>query len=80
MIDDLSELYIQIGLQIGLNIAFYRKKRGLTQEDLAEIVGISRTHISNIEAPKVVKSFSLEVLFKIARALNVEVEKLFQLR
>ena len=76
MTDDFGERFIQLGL----NIAFYRKKKGLTQEDLADMVGISRTHISNIEAPKVEKSLSLEVLFKIAKALDVEVEKLFCLR
>ena len=53
-----SEKYIALGL----NIAFYRKKKGLTQEMLAERVGVSRTHLSNIEATKVEKSLSLEVL------------------
>jgi len=65
---------------LGLNIAFYRKKRGLTQESLAEVVGISRTHMSNIEATKMDKSPSLEVLFDIADALGVEVGKLFEIR
>ncbi len=71
-----SEKYILLGL----NIAFYRKKKGLTQEALAETVGISRTHMSNIEATKVEKSLSLEVLFDIADALGVEVGKLFEMR
>jgi len=71
-----SEKYIALGL----NIAFYRKKKGLTQEVLAEKVGISRTHLSNIEATKVEKSLSLEVLFNIADALGVEVGKLFEIR
>jgi len=67
-------------VQLGLNIAYYRKLRGLTQEDLAESVGISRTHISNIEAPKMSKAMSLEVLFDIADALQIPVSKLFELR
>ena len=67
-------------LQLGLNIAYYRKMKGMTQETLAEMVGISRTHISNIEAPKVDKSLSLEVLFNIADVLNVSVGTLFELR
>lgn len=67
-------------IQLGLNIAYYRKMRGLNQEALAEKVGISRTHISNIEAPKVDKSLSLDVLFDIADVLNVSVSKLFELR
>lgn len=67
-------------IQLGLNIAYYRKIRGLNQETLAEKAGISRTHISNIEAPNVDKSLSLDVLFDIADALNVSVSKLFELR
>ena len=31
---------------LGLNIAYYRKKRGLTQEELAERAGIERSRIS----------------------------------
>ena len=35
--------------KLGLNIAYYRKANGLSQEKLAELVGISRTHMSRIE-------------------------------
>jgi len=67
-------------IQLGLNIAYYRKLNGLNQEALAEIVGISRTHLSNIEAPRVEKSLSLEVLFEISDALGIHTSKLFELR
>ena len=33
---------------LGLNIAYYRKERGLSQLQLAEMVNISRTHMSRI--------------------------------
>ena len=66
--------------QLGLTIAYYRKLRGLNQENLAEMVGISRTHISNIEAPKMDKSLSLDVLFDIADALQISIDKLFEMR
>lgn len=56
---------------IGLNIAYYRKLAGLSQLQLAETVGISRTHISNIEAPNIPTSLSLETLMDIADALGV---------
>lgn len=56
---------------IGLNIAYYRKLAGLSQLQLAETVGISRTHISNIEAPNVPTSISLDTLMDIADALGV---------
>lgn len=61
---------------LGLNIAYYRKLRGLTQLQLAEKVDISRTHISNIEAPNIQTSLSLEKLFDIAYVLDVEVADL----
>ncbi|MCL2248181.1 MAG: helix-turn-helix domain-containing protein [Oscillospiraceae bacterium] len=67
-------------LQLGLNIAYYRKLRGLTQIQLAEIVGISRTHMSNIEAPGTEKSVSLDVLFCLANALRVDSGKLLEIR
>ena len=55
---------------IGLNIAYYRKLAGFSQLQLAEKVGISRTHMSNIEAPNMPTSISLETLMDIADALN----------
>ena len=38
-------------IQLGLNIARYRKMRGLTQEELSSRIHMSRTHLSNLEAP-----------------------------
>ena len=76
----MNEHHSENYMLLGLNIAFYRKKKGLTQEALAEIIGISRTHLSNIEATKVEKSLSLGVLFDISAALGVEVGKLFEIR
>jgi DNA-binding XRE family transcriptional regulator len=67
-------------VQLGLNISYYRKKKKMTQEQLAELIDVSRTHISNIEATKMDKSLSLDVLFDIADALEVKVEALFELR
>lgn len=56
---------------IGLNIAYYRKLKGCTQLQLAENIGISRTHMSNIEAPNMHTSISLETLLDIADALEI---------
>lgn len=66
--------------ELGLNIAFYRKKKSLTQEQLAEKVGISRSHLSAIEAPNIVKPFSIELLFKIADALEIQPSLLLEFR
>lgn len=66
--------------QLGLNIAFYRKLQNLTQLELAEKVGISRTHMSNIEAPNMITAISFDLLLDIADKLNIDVCKLLELR
>lgn len=65
-------------IRVGLNIAYYRKLKKLTQVQLAEKIGISRTHMSNIEAPNMLTPISLEVVFNIADALEIPVELLFK--
>lgn len=67
-------------IELGLNIAFYRKRAGMTQDMLAEKADLSRSHLSAIEAPNIIRPFSLEILFNIARALGVEPYKLLQFR
>lgn len=63
---------------LGLNIAYYRKERGLSQEALAELVNISRTHMSRIETADC--AVSLDVVFDICDALCVSPKKLFDFR
>ncbi|MBR5800842.1 MAG: helix-turn-helix transcriptional regulator [Lachnospiraceae bacterium] len=65
---------------LGLNIAYYRKLAGLSQLQLAEEIGISRTHMSNIEAPNMPTSISLETLMDIAAALSIPVHALLMFR
>ena len=65
---------------LGLTIVYYRKLRGLTQAELAEATNLSRTHISNIEAPNGKTSISLNKLFDIAEVLEVPVKDLFDFR
>ena len=57
--------------QIGLKIAYYRKLRGLTQEQLAEKVDRAPAFIGHLEAPNVDKGISLDTLFDIADVLDV---------
>ena len=66
--------------QLGLNIAYYRKLRNLTQLDLAEFTDLSRTHISNIEAPNMKTSVSLDTLFRIAEILQIPAKDLLDFR
>lgn len=67
-------------IELGYNIAYYRKHAGLTQEQLAERVGISRQHLGAIEAPNLVRPISLELLFNIADVLNIPSYKLLRFR
>lgn len=65
-------------IQLGLNIAFYRKLRGISQNRLAELVNISRTHMSRIETADC--AVSLDVIFDICNALDIPPVKLFEFR
>lgn len=63
-------------IQLGVAISTLRRIRGLSQEKLAEKAGISRSLLSNIEAPNLAYGFSLNVLYNIADALDISPEKL----
>ena len=58
-------------IQLGIAISALRKMRGMSQEQLAEKAGISRSHLSSIEAPGIARAFSLEIFFNIADALDI---------
>lgn len=53
----------------------YRKKNNLTQEELAQKLGVSRQTIHSIEAEKYQPSIVLA--FKIAKLFNVLIEDVF---
>lgn len=63
-------------IELGYNIAYYRKHAGLTQEQLAELLGISRQHLGAIEAPNLIRPISLDLLFNIASVLEIDPAKL----
>jgi len=65
---------------LGLNIAYYRKREGMTQDQLAERAGISRSYLGEIEAPNMITTMSLEVIFNIATALKMPASKLLEFR
>lgn len=71
----MKEIYAEKYRQIGLKIAYYRKLRGLTQEELAEQVGLTPAFIGHLEAPNIPKALSLDTLFDIADALEVPPHK-----
>lgn len=71
----MKDIYEKQYLQIGLKIAYYRKLRGLTQEQLAEKVERTPAFIGHVEAPNIRKAVSLDTLFDIAEALDVPAYK-----
>jgi putative transcriptional regulator len=54
-----------------------RAKLNFTQQDLADLISVSRQTINSIEAGKYVPSTVLAL--KIARVFNVAMEKIFEL-
>ena len=69
----------EILADIGKRLASAQKRKGYTQEQLAELIGKSWSFISQIEANNgaKVKGISLDTLFTISEKLNVPVEKFF---
>ena len=59
-------------------ISYYRKLRGLTQEQLAEQIERSPAFIGHVEAPNIQKAISLDTLFDIARVLEVPAYRFLQ--
>ena len=60
---------------LGKKVQRLRKAAGLTQEELAEKVEVSRAYIGYIEQAR--NTPSIELLEKIARALRVDIKELF---
>lgn len=61
--------------KLGLKISYYRKLKGLTQEQLAEQVDKNLAFIGAVEAPNIDRTVSLDTLFDIADVLEVPAYK-----
>ena len=70
---------------ISKNIKYYRMHNNskyssygrMTQEKLTELCGLSHILISNIESAKVQQTFSIAVLYRISRVLEVDIKEFF---
>ena len=62
-------------INLGKNIKKYRIEASLTQEKLAEKVGVHQTYIGKLETGKI--NASVKQLFIISRALNIKLSNLF---
>ncbi len=75
----MNKYEVNIYEQIARNIKKYRKEVGITQAVLAERVGVSHEFIRRIESKKGAKTFSVDTIWKISLALDVEPGKLFEI-
>ena len=66
---------MDIKLKFWQRIRELRKKLWISQEKLAQIAGLHRTYIWNVERWE--KNISLENIEKLAKALNVKIKDLF---
>ena len=63
-------------LTVGINIRKWRKKRNMSQEELAKEMNIDRTMVSKWERGKTL--IGIDKISSIARILEVNVEMLFE--
>lgn len=72
----LNEIYFELNI-IAQNVKYYRKKRGLTQEVLANMSKISRRAVCTVENFRYEeKAVNVSTLIRIAKALNVKMWEL----
>ena len=63
-------------INLGKNIRNARKLKNLSQNELAEILDISREHLAKIETAK--RTISLGLLFKVSESLNITESELLK--
>lgn len=61
--------------KFGQKIQTLRRERGLTQEDLADLVGVDRSYMGFLERGE--KNATLDKIGKIAKALHIKLKELF---
>lgn len=67
----MKQQYYEQYKKLGLKISYYRKFKGLTQEQLSEMIGKDTSFIGAVEAPNVNRAISFDTLFDISEALGV---------
>lgn len=60
---------------LGKNICKYRKQKGYTQNELGDLLNMSREHIAKVETAK--RNPSIELIFDLAEKLEINESDLF---
>lgn len=60
------------------NIRKYRREKGITSQQLAEMVDLSHDFIRQIQSDKAAYNFSVDTFYKISVALGVTMDMLIQ--
>ncbi len=60
------------------NIKKYREKANLTQQQLADLAGITMNYLAKIESVKMQRGFTIVIVGQIADALNIDIRCLFE--
>lgn len=76
---EMNKYEINIYEQIAKNIKKYRMIAGITQAELAEKIGVSHEFIRRNESKKGKKSFSVDTIWKISLALDINPGVLFEI-
>ena len=68
----------ELKILIGNNIKKYRKEKGLTQKELANLVKVATPLIGSLESKNIIQGISIYNLYKISMVLEVPVNKFFE--
>ncbi|XFO69562.1 hypothetical protein SPSIL_057960 [Sporomusa silvacetica DSM 10669] len=72
----MSDIFTFKYKQIGRKVAYYRRLKNLTQEELARRINISVSSLGKIERGKYNNNISLSILLAIAEGLNIDLAML----
>lgn len=66
---------MELQQRVGINIRYWRQKRGLSQEEFAERAELHPTYVSGIETGK--RNPTVKIIERVAAALDVNPGELF---
>lgn len=72
----LKEIIMDIKIWVGRRVKELRNKLGISQEELADLVGLDRTYITSVERGR--RNISIVNIEKLAKALNVTLSEFFE--